>query len=457
MEAPKFEVKVISSETIKPSSPTPSHLQKLTISFLDQKYAPHLAPGILFFSAPDGASPLDITHLKTCLSETLTHFYPLAGQYQTWGTLLCNDYGVPFTVARVNCSLSSVIDSPLLSRVDFLSFYPPKDDILPSRIHIAIQVNVFSCGGFAVARYYTHKVMDGISSALFFRHWSAFVTNRYEVAAQAEPDFNAGAAAFPPVPDEGSPVTMAAAPALKEEGETTKGEKNNSSWNFTFEKTIVVRSFVFKDEAINILKAKSISDKVTYTSRFEAVTGFLWKHILLASPEEGHSMLKIPVNLRPKTNPPLPSGSMGNLFEFTYARAHNRAELRDMVSEIRESTSKMNNVAKEYQGEKRLEEHNRLLRQFINTVIECKGKDIYFVNSLCKSTGFGDIDFGSGKPVWMVPFDDAVNHNRRNGIILTDSTNSNDDGIEAWLFLEEDTIRSLESNLEFLGFASPKF
>ncbi|KAK9732995.1 hypothetical protein RND81_04G036800 [Saponaria officinalis] len=419
MEAPKFEVKVISSETIKPSSPTPSHLQKLTISFLDQKYAPHLAPGILFFSAPDGASPLDITHLKMCLSETLTHFYPLAGQYQTWGTLLCNDYGVPFTVARVNCSLSSVIDSPLLSRVDFLSFYPPKDDILPSRIHIAIQVNVFSCGGFAVAR---RRCVPS--------------------CARGGKSCNNGSSAC-----------------------IERRRRNHQRRETQFFMELHLRkdhcrkklSFVFKDEAINIPKAKSISDTVTYTSRFEAVTGFLWKHILLASPEEGHSMLKIPVNLRPKTNPPLPSGSMGNLFEFTYARAHNRAELRDMVSEIRESTSKMNNVAKEYQGEKRLEEHNRLLRQFINTVIECKGKDIYFVNSLCKSTGFGDIDFGFGKPIWMVPFDDAVNHNRRNGIILTDYTDSNGSGIEAWLFLEEDTVRSLESNPEFLGFASPKF
>ncbi|KAK9742337.1 hypothetical protein RND81_03G165100 [Saponaria officinalis] len=452
MEGPKYEVKVIRRETIKPSSPTPSNHGKLTLSFLDQKYGPHHVPVLLFYTAPEGAVPLDTTLLKTCLSETLTRFYPLAGQYDTWGTLLCNDHGVPFIEAIVDCTLLSLLHrrSNLQDIVDFLPFYPPREDILSSKIHLAIQVNVFTCGGFAVGWYHTHKVTDGVSAATFFRHWSALVTNRYEVAALAEPDFSAGVAAFPPLPE------AAVTPALKPK-EGSKEDKNKFSWNYTFQETIVVRSFLFKDDAINELKAMSISEKVIYPSRFEAVTGFLWKHILLASPKEGHSMLGIPVDLRSKTDPPLPRGSMGNLFTSAFARTNNRAELRDMVSEIHGSISKMKNVALKFQGENRSEEYERLRRQFINTVIEYKGKDIYFVNSWCKSAGFGDVDFGFGKPKRVIPIDDAVNHNKRNGILLTEFTDSNGDGIEAWLFLEKDTIKFLECNPDFLAFASPNF
>ncbi|KAL9235200.1 hypothetical protein vseg_009985 [Gypsophila vaccaria] len=458
MEAPKLEVKVISSEIIKASTPTPSHLQKLTLSFLDHKYGPHLSPVLLFYPTPQPSLPFDIALLKTCLSQTLSRFYPLAGQYDSWGSLLCNDHGVPFYEARVGCDILSVLTSS--KDVDFLRFYPPREDIISSRIHLAIQVNVFTCGGFALGWYHTHKVTDGTSAATFVRHWSALVMERYEDAAQAEPDFNAGVAAFPPLPEEGgSPlVGVGATSALEQEGKVAKEEKNNnSSWDFTFKKAIVVRSFLFRDDSINELKVKSRSDRVTNPSRFEAVTGFLWKHILLASPKEGRSMIGIPVDLRPKTNPPLPRGSMGNLVASTFAKTTNRADLQDMVSVIHGSISQMNDIAQKLQGETRSDEYEKILGQFISTVREYKGKDIYFINSWCKSAGFSDANFGFGKPKRVLPIDDAINHNKRDGILLTEFADSNGDGIEAWLFLEDDTIKFLESNPEFLAFASPNF
>ncbi|KAL9235937.1 hypothetical protein vseg_010657 [Gypsophila vaccaria] len=311
--------------------------------------------------------------------------------------------------------MSSVLDSSRLSDIYFISFFPPKDDIVPSRIHLAIQVNVFTCGGFALARYHTHKVTDGISSATFWRHWSALVTTRYEDAAHAEPDFNASVSAFPPLVEEESPPVAVVTPALDQEGEA-KEDKKQYSRNFTFEKIIVTRSFLFKDDAINELKAKSISEEVAYPSRFEAVSSFLWKRLVLGSPEEGHSILAIPIYLRPKTDPPLPCGSIGNLLATAFLRANNRTELRDMFSEILKSISQIKDVAQELQVEKRPEEYKRILREFVNAVIECKGKDIHFVNSLCNSVRFNDVDFGFGKPKWVVPFDDAVN--KKKGMAL---------------------------------------
>ncbi|KAK9732918.1 hypothetical protein RND81_04G031800 [Saponaria officinalis] len=445
-----MEVKIISTQIVKPSSPTPSHLRELMFSFLDQKNCSLTVPAVLFYRAlPDEATPLDIARLRTGLSETLTCFYPLAGRYKTWGTIICNDEGVPFIEAHVNCPISALISSPTSSNVDFLSFYPPGENLQKSGIHLAIQVNVFTCGGFAIGWYHTHKVTDGVSVSTFFQHWAALVTQRYKDASQTKPDFRSGAISFSPLPEEDKPMTP-------EQNETEEKKETNNSF---FSNRIEVRSFVFKNEAVTELKAKSVSDHVTNPSRFEAVSGFIWKQILLASPKEGRSMLSIVVDIRPRTDPPMPNGSIGNLVETAFVRAQKRAELPEFVSEIRGSITKIKELASEYQSENRGEAREKHWKGFINNFIECKGKDVYILTSWCKSAGYSNVDFGFGKPIWIVPLDDKFkpSNNLRNTIVLTEVSDLNGDGFEAWLFMEEEVIKFLESNSEFLAFASPNF
>ncbi|KAK9732920.1 hypothetical protein RND81_04G031900 [Saponaria officinalis] len=447
MKPSKMEVKIISKELIKPSSPTPSHLQKMTLSFLDQNSSPNTIPALLFYRAPpDTAAPFNITRLKTALSETLTCFYPLAGRYKTLGTISCNDEGVPFIEARVNCPISSVISSPSSSNVDFLSFYPPgRENLKKSGIHLSIQVNVCTCGGFVIGWYHTHKVTDGISTATFFRYWAALVTQRYEDAGQAKPDFSSSVTYFPPLPGKDKPVT----PEL--ELHEPKGMEKSSN---------VVRSFVFKNGAITKLKAKSVSDQVPNPSRFEAVSGFLWKQILLAaSTKEGRSIMGVLLDLRSRTDPPMPKGSMGNLVETAFVKAETRAELPELVSEIRETMTEMKKVVAGYQSDKREAAKEKHWRGFIKAYMECKRNNVYLLTSWCKASGFSDVDFGFGKPVWIVPVDSKINpiNYLKDMIILTEFGDLDGGGIEAWLFLEEEHIKFLEFNHEFLDFASPNF
>ncbi|KAL9235155.1 hypothetical protein vseg_009942 [Gypsophila vaccaria] len=439
-----MEVTILSSEIIKPSSPTPSHLQKVTLSFLDQQTSPLTVPALLFYRAPPtGAAPLDIVRLKTALSETLTSFYPLAGRYNTWGTTLCNDEGVPFVEARVSCPISDVIFSPTSLDVDLLSLYPPGENLQRSGIHLAIQVNVFACGGFAIGWYHTHKVTDGVSTATFFRHWAALVNGD---AAQAKPDFDSGVTFFPSFLGEDKPVTP---------------ESNEANSNPFFSNRNVVRSFVFKNEAIAELKAKSGSDQLPNPSRFEAVSGFLWKQILLAASanEEGRSMLSVVVDIRPKTDPPMPKTSIGNLVETAFVKAEKRATLPELVSEIHGSITKMKETVAKYQTADIKEVKEKHWQNFINTFIECKGKDVYILTSWCKSAGYNDVDFGFGGPVWTVPVDNKAktSNNLRNTIVLTEFNDSDEDGFEAWLFLDEERMKFLECSQEFLAFASPNF
>ncbi|KAK9732775.1 hypothetical protein RND81_04G021000 [Saponaria officinalis] len=459
MEPSKMEVKIISSETIKPSSPTPSHLRKYTLSLLDQKYTPIVVPAILFYERPQGVAPLDMDRLRTCLSQTLTAFYPLAGRAESRDVIICNDEGIPFVEAHVDCELSSVVKSLSSLGSDLRSFYPPRDGLLEGGIQFAIQMNVFSCGGFAFAWYCTHNVTDGTSTANFFRYWTALYAQRSEYAVQDLMDFNSVVTAFPPVPprvpQEEKPVTTELKPE-KQEGQE-KEEKKKSSFNFSFQSHIVARSFLIKSKAVAELKAKSVSEEVPYPSRFEAVSAFLWKSIVSSSTTEGKTMINMPVNLRPRVDPPLPLDSVGNIFENALVQSEKKAELHEFVARIRGSISKMKDFATEYQGEKREEAKDAHWKRFIKAVIECKGKDAYVISPWYKSSGFTDIDFGFGTPIRVVPMDDVVNHNQRNTIMLMEFVDSDGDGFEAWMFLEEECIKFLESNPEFLAFASPNF
>ncbi|KAK9732777.1 hypothetical protein RND81_04G021200 [Saponaria officinalis] len=427
-----MEVKIISSETIKPSSPTPSHLRKYTLSLLDQKYTPIVVPAILFYERPQGVAPLDMDRLRTCLSQTLTAFYPLAGRAESRDVIICNDEGIPFVEAHVDCELSSVVKSLSSLGSDLRSFYPPRDGLLEGGIQFAIQMNVFSCGGFAFAWYCTHNVTDGTSTANFFRYWTALYAQRSEYAVQDLMDFNSVVTAFPPVPPR---VPQEEKPGdngieTRETRGTRKGGK---------EKIV--------SKAVAELKAKSVSEEVPYPSRFEAVSAFLWKSIVSSSTTEGKTMINMPVNLRPRVDPPLPLDSV----------VEKKAELHEFVARIRGSISKMKDFATEYQGEKREEAKDAHWKRFIKAVIECKGKDAYVISPWYKSSGFTDIDFGFGTPIRVVPMDDVVNHNQRNTIMLMEFVDSDGDGFEAWMFLEEECIKFLESNPEFLAFASPNF
>lgn len=107
-----LNVQVISKETIRPSSPTPIHLRSYKLSLLDQFSPQTYIPLILFFSG-NGDPNADKSHqLRRSLSETLTHFYPLAGRIQEDDTVNCNDKGVDFLEAQVNGLLLEFLKQP---------------------------------------------------------------------------------------------------------------------------------------------------------------------------------------------------------------------------------------------------------------------------------------------------------------------------------------------------------
>nr|XP_011459078.1 PREDICTED: vinorine synthase-like [Fragaria vesca subsp. vesca] len=173
-----MEVRILSKEYIKPSSPTPPHLSTHKFSLLDHLMPPVYIPMILFYRP---VSPLNTTSsersqaLKQSLSETLTRFYPLAGRIRSNLCIDCNDEGACYIEAKVEShDLSEFLQHPDLSLLPKL--LPPFNSMLDHSGQlkntttapgggadvVMIQVTNFACGGLVIGVYVSHMIVDGV-------------------------------------------------------------------------------------------------------------------------------------------------------------------------------------------------------------------------------------------------------------------------------------------------------
>ncbi|CAA6668096.1 unnamed protein product [Spirodela intermedia] len=293
-------VVVVSEETIKPSSPTPGEKAVHRLSRMDQ-----LAPGahislVLFYPRDNGSCHGEGTEemlprLKRSLSEALAIYHPLAGRMN--GTLLlsCNDKGAAFLEARVGGALSAVLRQPDVATVDAL---------LPcgrrcaganmEGILLAVQVNVFDCGGVAIGACISHKIADGLSLAMFLKTWAA--VSRGAARTVCPPTFDM-ALVFPP------------------QGELEFPQDEGSE---TGEPSTVTKLFALDGSKISALRAAESSYAVAAPpTRVEAVSALLWRCLIRARMEETMTRAAVAmhvVNLRGRMKPALPESAFGNVW-----------------------------------------------------------------------------------------------------------------------------------------------
>lgn len=165
-----MEVKIVSKESIKPSSSTPSHLRTFELSILDQLITIPYVPIILYYPNHNGDNNFQAlaksVALKNSLSKTLTQFYPLAGTIKNDLSIDCNDVGVNYVVTFVDCRLDGFLIHPdyrLINR--FLPLEPSFNESCVGGRVTHVQVNIFHCCGIAIGLCVSHKILDG--SALY--------------------------------------------------------------------------------------------------------------------------------------------------------------------------------------------------------------------------------------------------------------------------------------------------
>ena len=149
-----MKVEIISTETIRPSSPTPTHLRTYKMSRFDQISPKVYVPIIFYYPISEDHHNVNVNvkqisaRLKDSLSKTLSRFYPLAGRIKNEeASVDCNDEGVLFSEARVNCDLLEVLRDP---KTDLLSQFLPCSLVptvpLDAVPQVAIQLNIYESG-----------------------------------------------------------------------------------------------------------------------------------------------------------------------------------------------------------------------------------------------------------------------------------------------------------------------
>ncbi|WVZ14349.1 hypothetical protein V8G54_011915 [Vigna mungo] len=423
----EVKAEIVSKETVKPSSPTSNKLFKL--SLLDQLAPPFYVPILLFYSASDATHNKPISHkLKASLSQVFTLYYPFCGTLRDNSTVECNDEGVVFTDCRVPMELSSLLKNPDLYHINHLF---PCDPYNPARETLtgsmAVQLNHFTCGGFALGVCFSHKIADASTAASFLTAWAATSRGNKPILPQMEE----GAQVFPP---------------RKIEMDLIRGMMG--------QKSIVTKRFVFNRTNISRLKQKLGSFDFTPTS-VEAVTSLIWKSSLeaaKASSEEGKipaSMVSHAVNIRSRMAQTLSEHSTGNLWQQAVSpvvEAEGELGLRDLCERVRETIRKMDgNYVSKLQGDEffkvmeSLKEARRMAAE--------KGVPCYSFSSWMRF-GFYETDFGWGKPSYVRTIGVPI----KNVVILMGTKVG--DGMEAWITLTSRDMLQFEQNPELLEFLS---
>ncbi|CAK9174871.1 unnamed protein product [Ilex paraguariensis] len=440
----KMKVEIISTETIRPSSPTPTHLRTYKMSRFDQ-ISPKVYLPIIFYY-PVSEDHLNVkqisARLKDSLSETLSRFHPLAGRIKNEDASVdCNDEGVMFSEARVNCDLLEVLRDP---KTDLLSQFLPCSLVptvpLDAVPQVAVQLNIFESGGIVIGFCSFHLVADGTSWSAFLKCWSSIARGSYSYDEELiSPDFSVTSKLFPPMESQKSNAFLI-----------------DNRWLSLGRG--VRRRFVFDAAAISVLKGKAASQIVPEPSRFEAVSAFVWKSALAASRAAfgSHklqpSIMSFPANMRPRTVLPLSKNPIGNCaWGVVVPYPAEETELQGLVGRIRAEIEKIDNnfVLSLQDGEK-----FRVItksREEPEEIYPNAKPEMYAFTNWCK-LGYNEVDFGWGKPIWVSNIGgDSNAYYIRNVILMETSCGQ---GIEAWMMLHEKVMEILENDAEFSAMAT---
>ncbi|KAI5332716.1 hypothetical protein L3X38_022845 [Prunus dulcis] len=445
--ATETKVQIIERQTIKPSSATPPHLRNFKLSFFDQTAIAIYIPILLYYPNTSSTSKVRTghhdhavainercQHLIESLSKTLTHFYPLAGRIIEGKAMVeCNDAGAEFVKARINCSLSEILEHPYAQMLkEFLPIEYESKEASTSRL-LLVQINCFECGGMAIGLTISHRIADASTLSTFIKCWAtiAFGSRDSDRVLLVLPKFGA-ASMFPPI-DFSNSTQPPAREVIKVENCITK-------------------RFVFDASKIAALQSESTSSVVPKPTRVEAVSALIWKCAMEASSRsklgtERRSVFCQDVNLRKRVVPPLPENLVGNVVgSFTSTAEEGTIDLKDLVAKLREGIEEL----KEKYAKKLVFDSNEAWQGIKDKHTKLKNDDemeIYSCTSWCRFP-FYEADFGWGKPSWVSVISIAI----KNTIVLMDKGDCN--GIEAWLTMSQESMALFEINLELLGYAS---
>ncbi|PKI77052.1 hypothetical protein CRG98_002555 [Punica granatum] len=402
----EVKVQIVRRETIKPSSPTPAELRSFKLSLFDQLNPNLYTPLLLYYA---DCRNLDQTtgRLKSSLSKTLIHFYPLAGRITNNLSIECNDEGAEFIEAEVGCCLSDILtrpDATVLERFLPVQIYHSNARDAPL---LLVQANFFKCGGLVIGACVSHKLTDAATLSTFINAWAGEARGSREIVL---PEYRLSSM-FPPV-DYLSSLPTVDMPRTK----------------------CITGRFVIQSSRIAALKARAASDDVPRPTAVEAVTAL--------------TVLAQMVNLRKRVYPPLPNNSAGNMVTYFKAKTEEtELKLQALVFHLRNGIrERQQQYIEQLLGEHGVPATLETARDY-GVLLANERVNFYSCSSWCKFPLY-TADFGWGKPTWA----SVANAEFKNIIVLMNTPDG--EGIEVWLTLSEADMALCGHDEELLEFAS---
>ncbi|XP_058735892.1 acyltransferase Pun1-like [Vicia villosa] len=428
-----MEIEILSRETIKPSSPTPSDLRIYPLSFIDNAFYRKYVPVIFFYNTNEVSNQTSkVSQLRNSLSHVLSKYYHFAGRLKDKTTIECNDQGVSFFITKIQNNLSEIVQNPTEESVN--SLFP---DELQWKVMdwsgslFVIQVHCFACGGIAISILMTHKVGDGTTLFKFLNDW-AIINQKLEQ----------------------EDLSILLSPlSLQEGGASIFSQRDIPIFPELFipgGNNIVYKRFVFEASKIKSLKEKVRNSLNFSPTRVQVVSALIYKRAVTT---KGLNFKIAPfttvVDVRRRMVPPLSENYVGNIVWFaSMCPDKEKMELDELVSKIKQALSEFCEVyPKKFEGK---EEEDL---SFISGCLEhlndgyYENHNMYTFSSWCGFPVY-DVDFGWGKPTWVTTFGCLM----KNVIFMMDARDG--EGIEVFVSMKKNDMDKFENDVEILQYAS---
>ncbi|CAM0875972.1 unnamed protein product [Alopecurus aequalis] len=415
-ESLRFTVRRKSPELLVPAGPTPRELKRLS-DIDDQEGLRRHTHNIQFFhhdASINGRDPATV--LRDAVARALVHYYPFAGRLrELQGRKLavdCTGEGVLFIEADADVRLEQfghALHPPFPGIEELVFDVPGSSEVLGTPL-LLFQVTRLSCGGFILAVRVNHTMTDA-------QGLMQFLTAVAELARGA---------AVPSVrPVWGREVLEARNPPCPSFVHRQYDEVPDTKGAIVPLEDMEQHSFFFGAKEVASVRSHLTPVLQKHATTFDVLVGLLWKCRTIAlaphADEEMRMMFAVDGRGRKGKQSAIPTGYYGNVVALPAA-----------VSAAGELCAMPLSYAVRLVKEAKEEVDMEYMRSVADPLVQRGRPDITMVRAYMASdvtkVGFGELDYGWGRPVYagpamvaticsfLIPFKNA---NGEDGIIIT--------------------------------------